>query len=800
MKETQSGEVRVKTPCQGWGCHEQCILETVVVDGKIVRTERSLLAGANIDDSRICQKGIVSGNLPFLEKRLTKPLKRVGKRGEGKFEEISWDQAFDEIGAKMNEAREKYGPLSVIINPFVCGYPGQINALAMFLEYRFANLFGSSVLIAQAADIGTIHTELFDYSDPLGASTDTKNMNYSNHILIWGGNPIGFTRAACTSKVFMDAQERGVKITDIGLIFDNTAAKADQFVPINPGTDAQLALSMVNYMIENDLVDYDFIGRRTVAPFLVRQDNGKFLRESDIEEDGTCCYVYWDTTGKLGTVAPRSEELNGAPDFLAEVTINGIACKTAFLMLKERVSNYTFESQAKITGVSPEVAKQVVTEYCTNQPATLFMYYGLRYKNAVHTYRCIDLIAILSGNMKYRGGQPIFGGSTPGHPVQLGEGGIMFPRGVTGFEAELVHMSTILDSFENPDQQQYKVFYNAMGNPVQNWPNHQLWAEKVFPHMDLIVDVDIRITDTSRYADYVLPEATVFERHEIIGANHDCVVLCEPAIEPVGDTLVPSAVWAGIAERVGLGEQFPADEMYWMEQRLLFGDPAFSNVTPPITLERLQKEKVIRLDVPEEPWDPYFDVEFHPSASGRIEFYREEVASSGGAMALWMEPQLDTQDKEKYPLQFFPGRHKYYMQGQFTEFPELRVLGGKVSTVAMNPKTAHEYGLKQGDWVEVYNDLGNAEAILLLSEQFPPGMAHLWYSYPTPDYPTDPPTALSSEQNTDTTMDPILVEYQLWREQNKRDTGTPNVIDFFIQRSPELFWDDRCNVRKKQEG
>ena len=93
-----STEERVTyNPCQGFGCHEHCILEVHTKDGKIVRTQRAPLPGPN-PGCRICSKGIMSGKIPYAEDRLLHPLKRVGERGSGQWEEISWEQAFDEIG------------------------------------------------------------------------------------------------------------------------------------------------------------------------------------------------------------------------------------------------------------------------------------------------------------------------------------------------------------------------------------------------------------------------------------------------------------------------------------------------------------------------------------------------------------------------------------------------------------------------------------------------------------------------------------------------------------------------------
>ena len=86
-----SEESFVYTCCPGWGDHEFCAIKTIVKDGKIVRTEKADYTGAEANEGYICQKGIMSCRQPYNPKRLTHPLKRVGERGEGKWEKISWD-------------------------------------------------------------------------------------------------------------------------------------------------------------------------------------------------------------------------------------------------------------------------------------------------------------------------------------------------------------------------------------------------------------------------------------------------------------------------------------------------------------------------------------------------------------------------------------------------------------------------------------------------------------------------------------------------------------------------------------
>jgi anaerobic selenocysteine-containing dehydrogenase len=170
----------------------------------------------------------------------------------------------------------------------------------------------------------------------------------------------------------------------------------------------------------------------------------------------------------------------------------------------------------------------------------------------------------------------------------------------------------------------------------------------------------------------------IFEREEVIASIRDCIVLNEPAIEPVAESKPPAFIWRELAKRVGLEEYFNKDTEDWLRMRFNTPDPAIAEADPPITLDRLRQEKVIRLNVPEESHS-YFDNLDFETASGRIEFYHEKLANVGHAMGAYVDPQILGHRRKKYPLQFFPGRHRFFMQGQFQEYPELRAIAGKVS-------------------------------------------------------------------------------------------------------------------------
>ena len=149
-------------PCQGSGCHEHCILTTYVEDGRIVRTERTVFDEPEGEWGGICQKGLAAGRLPYSDTRVMYPMKRVGERGEGKFEKISWEQALDEIAAKIKEIGNKYGTRAVGVYNFPCGMV-PVFGLYFPLSIRFAATYGATFLGMPSVDTAGFFPTFFDF-------------------------------------------------------------------------------------------------------------------------------------------------------------------------------------------------------------------------------------------------------------------------------------------------------------------------------------------------------------------------------------------------------------------------------------------------------------------------------------------------------------------------------------------------------------------------------------------------------------------------------------------------------------
>ena len=796
-----SEESFVYTCCPGWGDHEYCVLKTIVKDGEIVRTEHADYTGPEANEGHICQKGIMACRQPYNPDRLTHPLKRVGERGAGQWEKISWDQAFDEIAAKIVELRDQYGPESLAMWNLVASVPPS-QGLHSHLASRFMGLWGATdPCHAYGLDNGPLYAGDYDFGDLFKyLMTEPANFDTSKYLIVWGANPVENQQRL--AKHIVEAKSRGAKIVDIGLLFDGTAGYADWFIPVKPGTDTALALCMVQQIIEKNLYKADFLLEHTVAPYLVRDDNDLFMR------DGDGNYIVWDADTDSAVIQqPGVKELSiKNPVLSGEFELFGVKCKTAFRRLEEHAAPFTPEYQETITGVPAADAAKLAYEYASTEPAYIVGALGLRYQNQGESYRSFYLLGALTGNLGIPGGgvtSECLGG---GWPIAFNTPAITMPNGPENYKGVAMRQAEFFDAVESGESN-IKALWVTAGNPVHNCPNRSRWVERVFPNLELVVDVDIWLTDTGEYADYVLPDCMPFERYELANAaayNH--VVLQEPAIEPVGEAKDPTFLYSELAKRVGLGEYFDKTAEEWIEVLLDTQYPPVASVEPKITLERLKKEKVIRGAFPEMPWNPFWGMQF-TTPSARMEFYSERLAPANAMMASHRDPmeaptqaQL-TEGGLKYPYQFFSGRQRFFMQSMFTDDPVMVQMSGGKPSARINPADAAKEGIKDGDRVEVFNQRGHVVADMRLDQAIPPGTIQVWFGWRHKSFEEGMYSELLIPLGGTETLDDTA---NLWWEQMSErgliSAGFGTGSKSAIAGAWDTIWDCACDIRKVEKG
>jgi len=798
------GEMATLNTCMGTGCHAGCIHLTRVRGGKITRVERLLYPDG--EEGVICLKGAAGARLPYHPDRLRYPLKRAGNRGEGKWQRITWEQALDEIADKIKKIREEYKPESVVISPVWSSInPGY--GVQPMLGLRLRNLMQATELnLGQPVDSNQNFSNYFSFGVPMGSFADARTLLEGNtkYMIAWGTNPaeMGFR----FMKYIREAQKRGAKLVDVGLIYDLTAEEADWWIPVKAGSDTALALAMISIIINEKLYDEEYVMRHTNGPLLVRKDNGQFLRESEVFPGGDSHnYVMWDMVGgEPRPLAPKTYDVTESkPALLGTFKPAGIDCQPAFQMLADLANQYLPEKVAEITGVSSEAIRKLAREYATAKPAAILINCGLRYKNSGNAYRAMAALGAITGNIGVLGGGLIVGmisqGRSNAPQLKFNDISMLFPNKA---RPQLVPSAKSFQCMMTSKPHPIKALVLYGANLLHTFPNPRRWIDKIFPNLELIVVNDIFMTATAEYADYVLPDCTVFEREDIDIGYGGHIVLLEKAIEPMYECRPPIYFWSELAKRLGFGEYFDKTIEEWIEFRLDSKDPSIAGIDPPLTLERLKKEKMVRANIPREIHHPFLDKKF-PTPSGRIEFYCEELVPSGDALPVFRE-QLESPRSalaKKYPLVFNTANNRFFVHTMFANDSTVLKAYTAEPHLSINPHDAEKRDISNGDIVKVYNDRGSFKVKAMISEAVPPGVVHIphgwWPKQFIEGHLADLLLSLASPETSDEARE---IYWTVACERNgskvfESDDGW-FAYDAWFAYSPDTIFDCLCEVGK----
>ncbi|MEM3734602.1 MAG: molybdopterin-dependent oxidoreductase [Nitrososphaerales archaeon] len=737
-------------------CWQSCRLYAHVFEDKLVKTEMAPMPNRRYD--RICLRGLSHVQRVYDPNRLKYPLKRMGKRGEGKWVRISWDEAINTIAQKLLEVKEKYGSSAVMFATLSGNY-GLVNGSFCGAMKLFANIFQGTVVeggVDSALPLGlsqVIANIPGGSSAFFGANEAVDIADNTRLIIMWGSN---FTESQIQNWHFVaDALENGAKMVTVDPRMSVVAAKSDIWLKPRPGSDPALALSMIYTILNEELYDRKFVLERTVAPFLVRLDNGLFLREKDIKENGSNNYVVYDEATNTPTVFEKAMP----PALFGKYVINGILCKTALQLLWEEASKYKPENAEALTEVPANEVQEVARLYATRKPACILAGFGVdRWDNGYLTGRALATLAALTGNIGRPGamvGGP-YGGSaliaalseswrwitpsgTEAHTLNplLAYDAIAYgyvERYVPSDPADPLKGTISKDPIPTPYT--IKAAVISCTNFVNSYPN-QKWIEKLFSeeNLEFIVVIEQKMNDTAMFADIVLPATTWFENDDLMGGLHPYLMIQERAIKPMYECKSDWDIFKMLAEKMGFGQYFQGSEADHRERILA----ALKEVYGEEKIKRFKEEGVVRLS--KEPYVGYEDGKY-PTQTGRLEFYSERVILNypwaypalGISVTMGVNPLpyfespkeawVENPLTKKYPLTLIQQHSKWRVHSQWYEVPWLRELDPE-PFVEMNPRDAEARGIKNGDVVNVFNDRGWVRARAKLNPSLRPGLINM---------------------------------------------------------------------------
>lgn len=682
-EEAAEDQVEVKHFfCQMCGpAKTACSMLCYIKNGRWTQVEGNPEAGNNWGrgSRSLCVKGNANMQVMYSPTRLQYPMKRVGAKGEGKFQRITWDQAYSEIAAILLEQKEKYGAKTYgVLSP-------QAYQVLWDMGRRFLNVHGSPNYMHSA--ICASQRSFSNHVTLGGASHSSKNTPAPGQLgktalyVNWGYNSENSAQNQGNPNTRMNLFDKGEqKVIDIRPMRDMLANRADEWVPVRPGTDTALAMACLNYILMNDLYDHEF----------------------------------------------------------CENWING------FDKLYEHMKEYTPEWAAPITGISVEQIERIAHMMGTIKPMAITCGNGIgdQQRDGHWSQATIDLIVAVTGNIGIAGGsgagmkQPPALIKTKGvnklsellpmteedeaNGWMAGVANLVGPETPRWFQKMETQESGPTTAYNKGIQSvlteepyPLRFIFGQSSNPMTATRQPKTVAEAL-KKIDCYVVMDTEWNSSCIYADYVLPAAVNFETSQQFGTKNSAagtwIGMNQAIAEPLGESKSDWSYYCELAAAMGYGEHFwNGDFDENLRERL--ADSGF-------TLEELREKGSIFVErtdgatATEPKYADYAEL-FKHLPNGKVQGYNEWIGNKpncdddgmisplpvyrGPAESHWSTPEL----AEEYPFAF-ADVHAYRLCNHscYVNTPYLRE-HQPYPWFKINPASAQALGIEDGDWCKV---------------------------------------------------------------------------------------------------
>ncbi len=632
-------------------CPAGCWIEAGMQENKMV----AIRADTTHQLGMLCRRGRHAPEIIYSEHRLKYPMKRVGPKGHHEFERISWDEAYESITRKLNTIKKKSGPQAVSI------YTGrgafELSLCNMYQPKGIAVSSASSVLFPfgspNTMGVGALCYVSFAMIAPdvtlgrmlINMYTDMENAEL---LIVWGANPATDSPPLDMHRL-ETAAKRGCDIIVIDPRHTETAKRTQaEWVPLRPGTDGALALSMIEVLIDEELYDEKFVDQWTLG----------------------------------------------------------------FDELVTYTQHFRPEVAEKITGVSADKIRDLARRIARATGGAPIMYTGLEYSNSgIQAIRAVLTLFAISGHLDTPGGIglamrdqhfPInHSGNQENPDLQQAVARDKFPL-YSDYRGES-HASGLVDAVLHGDPYPIHALIIHGASLLTSWPQTALWRETL-SRLDFVVTIDRQLTADAAYADIVLPATTLFEINSYM-VYGPIFRLRDRLVEPVGEARNDYLIMAELAKRLGYGHLYPQSEEEAIRVALKDSGYSLEDIQrnggwvklPTSMMEYKKYEKgKLRAD-----GNPGFE-----TSSGKFEIWSTKLEEYGyEPLPKYTEPvegpQAAAELSRHFPLVFNSGarpdtdfRSQHHgIKGLNKDNPE--------PTVEINREDARIRGIDQGDLVEV---------------------------------------------------------------------------------------------------
>lgn len=642
-------------------CHSRCGVLLEVQNGKLVGVKGDKTHP--FSNGYICPKGRAAMEIIYHPDRITRPLLRVGKKGSSRFEETSWDNALAVIAEKLQNAKEEFGAESVVFGS------GTTRGMAPYLN-RFLSVFGSPNFMAPSnmsggpIVMGSAATCGFGLVDPDYADTSC--------MLLWAHNP----EASWPGLYMHDIREglkKGAKLIVIDPRGTNLAKKADHWLQIRPGTDVALLLCFINYIIENNLYDKDFVENWTVG----------------------------------------------------------------FNRLKTHVSEFTIEKCSEITWIPADQIIAAVETFAAASPACIGPGMGgvCQANDSFDLNRSLTILSAITGNLEVEGGnlncRPPTGRRSCYGPDYSAYDNLPKDQAKKKLGLDTYPLIEFIPIPSPPqvvwpailDEKPYPV--KALGlfanNSVCAYPNSTR-VVRVLEKLDFLLAVDYFHTPTTALADVILPPAHWAERDDVedlLMKNH---VFCQQkALDPIPECRDEKQILIDLAKKMGLTDFWQSVEQT-LDHRLEPVGMTFEEFkktgkyNTPITYKSYEQKGTFR------------------TPSGKVELYADYLNLMGiSPLPVFSEPTESPVDspelRKDFPLILTTGgRNLVYYHSSHRNIKSLHEKSPDPE-LQIHPDTAQSLGVEEGEWVFLVSPRGKVEIKIKYYEDIHPQVVHSPHGY-----------------------------------------------------------------------
>ena len=601
--------------CCPLDCQDTCAWIAEVEDGRVVRVrgdrEHPITRGA------LCAKVNDYEARTYAPDRLLHPLRRVGAKGEGRFERVAWEEALDEIAARLGEVRDRWGGEAIL--PF--RYAGSMGALQMLSLLRVFHALGASR--QTGAICGGL---LWEGLAAIGmdAAYDPEEIADAELIWIWGANPL--TTAHHIWRFVAEARRRrGAQVVVLDPRRTRSAEQADLHVPVRPGGDAALALAMGHVILSEGLEDATYLAAHA---------------------DGLDAY-------------------------------------------RATAAEWTPERAEPLAGLPADTIRELARAFARARPAAIKTGVNVGAHTGGATFiQAVAALTVLCGHWALKGGG-LHAATGPRLDMAAVEGLGLAPR-----ETRQLPMGRLGETLTDPAlDPPIRALCVWGSNPAVVLPDSARVLRGLAREDLFTVVVEHFLTDTARYADFVLPSTTQLEHFDVSGAwGHHYVAVNDPAIAPLGESRSHSWIARELGRRLGV-PPFDDEEL------------ARAALPPGISLEDL-RERGWKKDV-------------QPKSVGRVRL--------DFAVTLPPDPTAE------WPLALISPKSHHSLNSSFINQERQRRAEGR-PTLEMHPADATPRAIDDGAPVRVFNAQGEIRAWLAVTDTVRPGLVALpgrwWHEGP----------------------------------------------------------------------